>query len=74
MANATPIQFAGRGQGFYDESKGEDSGLHEVDLKRPESVTSRVAVRCKCGVKTFLVNGAESAVCPACGKTVKAKK
>jgi hypothetical protein len=72
--NANPVKFTGRPSDFYDGSAGEDSGLHPVSLKRPESVTSRVAVRCKCGAKTFLVNGAESTVCPACGKTVKAKK
>ena len=72
--NANPIKMAGHPAGFYDESKEADSGLHEVDLKRPESVTSRVAVRCKCGVKTWLSNGAIEAPCSGCGKLVKIPK
>jgi hypothetical protein len=71
MADANPVQMAGRPAGFYG---GPEGGLKPVDMKSPVSVSSTVSVRCECGVKTVLVNGAESTTCPACGKTVEAKK
>jgi hypothetical protein len=74
LSNANPVEFAGRGPGFYDSNTDAEGGLKLVDMKRPVSVSSTVSVRCECGVKTVLVNGAESTTCPACGKTVEAKK
>jgi hypothetical protein len=74
MSNANPVEFAGRGPGFYDGSKGNDPGLHPVSLKRPESVSSTVAVRCACGVKATLINGVLEAPCGSCGRVVSILK
>jgi hypothetical protein len=72
--NAAPVEFAGRPPGFYAPNADSEGKLQTVDLKRPESVSSTLAVRCECGVKSALINGAESVTCPGCGKTVQSKK
>jgi hypothetical protein len=71
MSDANPVEFAGRGPGFYGVPEG---GIKPVSLKRPDSVSSAVAVRCQCGVKTFLVNGVLEAPCNGCGRVVSILK
>ena len=71
MSNANPTTTINKPANWYG-PKTESPGLTPTKTLTPVEATAKESIRCECGTKVWLLNGADSAPC-SCGKVLKKK-